>query len=171
MLPERKKKPSADLAFFFFATSFISISFLKPHLASWSSNLPSRRTLQGRKKGEKTTGGMAKGQLDQDAYIIYSLPSLLLLEELCFFFFSFFLLLFSLFQFSMWRPGRKSSPPASPRQSSHWVLACNSLGTQSESPGCPRWTSPGPYPQETGRGFLNWGCPVPSRGRWGRNLN
>lgn len=86
MLPERKKNRLQTLRFFFFfATSFISISFLKPHLASWSSNLPSRRTLQGRKKGEKTTGGMAKGQLDQDAYIIYSLPSLLLLEELCFF--------------------------------------------------------------------------------------
>lgn len=63
---------SEDIAFF--ATSFIRISFLKPHLASWIST-----SLQD--PSAKKTPKEAQGQLDQDTYIIYSLPSLLLLEN------------------------------------------------------------------------------------------
>lgn len=55
---------------------------------------------------------------------------------------------------SKWKPGLKSSPPASLPRSSHWARECNSPGTRSENRGCPRWTSPNLYPPERGKGFL-----------------
>lgn len=75
--------------FFFFLAYQLHNASHSSNLTSWSSNLL-HRTLQGVEKRETTTGGMAMGQPDQDTYIIYSLPSLLLLKEL---FFSVLLLL------------------------------------------------------------------------------
>lgn len=85
MLPDKKKKVCRLCFFslfflFFFATSFISISFLKPHLASWSSTSP-----PGPLSRKKPTGGRARDNLTR-THIISYLPSLLLLEQLCSFF-------------------------------------------------------------------------------------
>lgn len=57
---------------------------LTSKLTSWSSSLH-HKDPSGVEKRETTTGGIAKGQPDRDTYIIYSLPSLLLLKELFFF--------------------------------------------------------------------------------------
>lgn len=63
MLPD-KKVCRLCFFFFFFATSFISISFLKPHLASWSST-----SLQDpSEKRKKTHRRQGWGQFDQDIY-------------------------------------------------------------------------------------------------------
>lgn len=103
---ERKKNVCRLLLFLFFlivlfvcffATSFISISFLKKtfHLHLLVLHLPFQDPFRGKKKKEgkkkrKTHRRQGQGQLDQDTYIIYFLPSLLLLEELVCLFLSFF---------------------------------------------------------------------------------